>query len=66
MTIWRANEREFQICAAENSLLLITVLSEEVSIKAGFEGREGRAMTESGRKRIPDLCRREAEGLLAM
>ena len=34
---------------------------EEVSFKASFEGREGRAVMESEGKRIPDLCLREAE-----
>ena len=29
---------------------------EEVSFKVSFEGREGRAVTESEGKRIPDLC----------
>ena len=61
MTMESEREREFKICAAENWLLLIKILSEEVSFKAGFEGREGRAMTESEMKRIPDLCRREAD-----
>ena len=35
---------------------------EEVSFKASVEGTEGRAVTESERKRIPDLCCREAKG----
>ena len=38
------------------------ILFEEVSFKASFEGREGRAVTESKRKRIPDLDSREANG----
>ena len=38
-------------------LLLVKTLSEEVSFKTSFEGKESlRAMTESGRKRIPDPC----------
>jgi len=37
-------------------LLLVRTLSEEVSFKIRFEGKERRAMTESERKRIPDLC----------
>ena len=48
-------EREFQICAAEK-LLLVKILFEEVSFKASFEGKEGRAVTDSERKSgIPDL-----------
>ena len=40
---------------------------EEVTFKASFEGREGsRAMTESERKRIPDLGSREAKGKTSM
>ena len=38
----------------------------EVSFKASVEGREGRAVTESERKRIPDLCGREAKGTTTM
>ena len=34
--------------------------------KAGFEGREGKAVMESKRKGIPDLCSREAEGTTTM
>ena len=34
---------------------------EEVSFKVSFEGGEGRAVTESKRKRIPDLDSREAK-----
>ena len=45
-------EQEFQICAAEKPLL-VKILFEEVSFKASFEGREGRAVTENERKRIP-------------
>ena len=41
------------MCAAEK-LFLVKILFEEVSFKASFEGREGRAVTESERKRIPD------------
>ena len=37
-------------------------LFEEVSFMASFEGREGRAVTDSERKRIPHLCSREVEG----
>ena len=47
----KEQEREFQICAAEKPLL-VKILSEEVSFKANFEGREGRAVMESERKRI--------------
>ena len=43
-------EREREICAAEK-VLLVNILSEEVS----FKGREGRAVTESERKRLPQL-----------
>ena len=39
---------------------------EEVSFKASFEGREGRAVTESERKRIPDLDSREGKGTTTM
>ena len=38
------------------------MLFEEVSFKASLEGGEGRAVTESERKRIPDLDSREAKG----
>ena len=33
---------------------------------ASFEGREGRAVRESERKRIPDLCGTEAKGTTTM
>ena len=36
------------------------ILFEKVSFKASFEGGEGRAVTESERKRIPDLDSTEA------
>ena len=49
-------EREFKICIAEK--LLLVKRTEEAS----FEGRDGRAVTESERKRIPDLVSREAKG----
>ena len=52
--------REFKICAAKK-LSLVKILFEEVSFKASFEGWEGRAVTESKRKRIPDLCSRGAK-----
>ena len=39
---------------------------EEVSFKASFEGREGRIVTESERKRITDLGSREAKGMTTM
>ena len=42
------------------------ILFEEVSFKACFEGREGKAVTESERKRIPDLDSREAKGMTTM
>ena len=42
------------------------ILFEEIRFKARFEGREGRAVTESERKRIPDLCCREAKGTTTM
>ena len=54
-------EREFQICAAEKPLL-VKILFEEAS----FEGGEGRAVTESERKRIPYLGSREAKGTTTM
>ena len=43
-----------------------TVLFEEVSFKANFEGREGRAVTERKRKRIPDVESKEAKGTTTM
>ena len=43
------------MCAAEK-LLLVKTLFEEVSFKASFEGRKARAVTESKKKRIPELC----------
>ena len=43
------------------AILLVKILREEVSFKASFEGRKGRAVTESERKRIPDSCSREPE-----
>ena len=58
-------EREREICAAEK-LLLVKILFEEVSFKANFEGREGRAVMESERKRIPDLDSRDAKGTATM
>ena len=33
---------------------MVKMLLEKVRFKASFEGREGRAVTESERKRIPD------------
>ena len=39
---------------------------EEVGFKASFEGREGRAVSESERKRIPDLDSREGKGTTTM
>ena len=42
------------------------MLFEEVSFKASFEGREGRAVMESERKRISDLDSREAKGTTTM
>ena len=44
-------EREREICAGEK-LLLVKILFEEVSFQASFEGREGRAVKESARKRV--------------
>ena len=58
-------EREFQICSAEK-LLQVKILFEKVSFKASFEGREGRVVTESKRKRIPDLESRKAKGMTTM
>ena len=46
--------------------MLVKILLEEVSFKASFEGGEGRAVTESERKRIPDLDSREAKGTTTM
>ena len=61
----RERERQFQICAAVKLLLLLLVkiLFEEVSFKDSFKGREGRAVMESERKRIPDLDSRKAKGM---
>ena len=39
---------------------------EEVCFKASFDNREGRAVTESKGKRIPDLESREAKGATTM
>ena len=36
-------------------LSLVKILFKKVNYKASFEGREGRAVTGSERKRIPDL-----------
>ena len=58
-------EREREICAAEK-LLLVKILFEEVRFKASFEGGKERAVTESERKRIPDLDSREAKGTTTM
>ena len=46
--------------------LLVKMLFEEVSFKASFEDREGRAVTERERKRIPDLGSRETKGTTTM
>ena len=59
-------ESEFKICTAAEKLLLVKILFEEVSFKASFEGMEGRTVTESERKRIPDLGSREAKGTTTM
>ena len=59
-------ERDFRICAAEKLYLPVKILFNGVRFKARFEGREGRAVTESERKRIPDLCSREAKGTTTM
>ena len=61
----KKREREFRICAVEK-LLLVKRLFEEVSFKASFEGREGRAVSESKRKSIPDFDSREAKGTTIM
>ena len=53
-------ERELQICAAEKPLL-VKIQFEEVSLKANFEGGEGRAVTESERKRIPDFGQQKSK-----
>ena len=45
---------------------MVKILFEEVSFKASFEGRKGRAVTESERKSIPDLDSREAKGTTTM
>ena len=42
--------------------LLVKTLFEEVSFMASFEGREGRAVTDSERKRIPDFTVHLAAG----
>ena len=46
--------------------LLVKIQFEKVSFKASFEGGEGTAVTESERKRIPDLDSREAKGTTSM
>ena len=53
-----ARARERKICAVEK-LLLVKILFEEVPFKASFEGREGRTVTESEKKRILALGSRE-------
>ena len=58
-------EKKREICTAEK-LLLVKILFEEVSFRASFEGREGRAVTESERKRIPNLDSRDAKGMTTM
>ena len=58
-------DRQFTICAVDK-LLLVQIMLEEVRFKASFEGREGRAVTESERKRISDLDSREAKGTTTM
>ena len=45
---------------------MVEMLFAEVSIKASFEGMEGRTVTESERKRIPNLGSREAKGTTTM
>ena len=42
------------------------MLFEEIRFKASFERRKRRAVTESERKRIPDLDSREAKGTTTM
>ena len=61
----REREREFQICAAEKPLL-VKLQFEEAGFKASFEGGDGRVVTESERKRIPELDSREANGTTIM
>jgi len=52
---------EFKICVAEK-LLLVQILFEEVSFKASFEGREGRAVMERKRREInTDFCNQDAK-----
>ena len=58
--------REIKICATDK-LYLVKILFEDVQVlRAVFEGREGRTVTESERKRIPDLDSREARGTITM
>ena len=45
---------------------MVEIPFEEVSFKASFEGGEGRAVTESERKKIPDFDSREANGTTTM
>ena len=61
----REREREREICATEK-LFLVKLLFEAVSFKVNFEGGEGRTVTESERKRIPNLGSREAKGTTTM
>ena len=61
----KKRKREFRICAAEK-LLLVKILFEEVSFKASLERREGRAVSESKRKSVPDFDGREAKGTTLM
>ena len=54
----RKRKKQSSSFVQQKKLLLVKILFEEVS----FEGREERAVTESKRKRIPDLDSREAKG----
>ena len=45
---------------------MFKILFEEVSFKASFEGREGRAVTESEKTKIPDLDSRDAKSTTTM
>ena len=45
---------------------MVKILFEEVCFNDSFEGRYGSVVTESQKKRIPDLCNRKAEGTTTM
>ena len=55
----RGAERERDLCTRK--VITGQILFKMVSFKASFEGREGRAVTESERKRIPDFVTQKSK-----